>query len=81
MILCRRLNIRITPIHVLRVDPRIKIADVGFKTTYTDICKLILRLLRRAIRNMPLHLNCLALISTPNARGSTRTSIVQALPV
>lgn len=36
MIRCKRLNTRITPIHLLRDDPRIKIADDGSKTTDTD---------------------------------------------
>lgn len=36
MILCKRLNIKIIPIHLLREDPRIKIADDGSKTTDTD---------------------------------------------
>ena len=36
MIQCKRLNIRIIPIHLLRDDPRIKIADDGSKTVDTD---------------------------------------------
>lgn len=36
MIRCKRLNTRIIPIHLLRDDPRIKIADDGSKTTDTD---------------------------------------------
>jgi hypothetical protein len=36
MTICRELNIRIIPIHLLRDDPRIKIADDGSKTTDTD---------------------------------------------
>ena len=36
MVLCQRLNIRIIPIHLLREDPRIKLADDGSKTTDTD---------------------------------------------
>ena len=36
MNLCQRPNIRIIPIHLLRDDPRIQIADDGSKTTYTD---------------------------------------------
>ncbi|KZS08446.1 Uncharacterized protein APZ42_027551 [Daphnia magna] len=36
MVLCQRLNIRIIPIHLLRDDPRIQIADDGSKTTDTD---------------------------------------------
>lgn len=36
MILCKSLNIRIIPIHLLREDPRIKVADDGSKTTDTD---------------------------------------------
>ncbi len=36
MIRCKRLNIRIIPIHLLREDPRIKIADDGSKTVDTD---------------------------------------------
>jgi hypothetical protein len=36
MILCQRLNIRIIPIHLLRDDPRIQIADDVSKTTDTD---------------------------------------------
>ena len=36
MLLCQELNIRIIPIHLLREDPRIKIADEGSKTEDTD---------------------------------------------
>ena len=36
MIQCKRLNIKIIPIHLLRDDPRIKIADDGSKTVDTD---------------------------------------------
>jgi hypothetical protein len=36
MIRCKRLNTRIIPIHLLRDDPRIKIADDGSKTTDTE---------------------------------------------
>ena len=36
MILCKKLNIRIIPIHLLRDDPRIQIADDGSKTVDTD---------------------------------------------
>lgn len=36
MMLCQELNIRIFPIHLLREDPRIKIADEGSKTEDTD---------------------------------------------
>ncbi len=36
MTLCKKLNIRIIPIHLLRDDPRIQIADAGSKTTDTD---------------------------------------------
>ena len=36
MIRCKRLNTRIIPIHLLRDDPRIKIADDGSKTIDTD---------------------------------------------
>ena len=36
MALCQKLNIRIIPIHLLRDDPRIKIADDGSKTIDTD---------------------------------------------
>ena len=36
MLLCKRLKIRILPIHLLREDPRIKIADDGSKTVDTD---------------------------------------------
>ena len=36
MVLCKRLNITIIPIHLLRDDSRIKIADDSSKTTDTD---------------------------------------------
>ena len=36
MTLCRKLNIRIIPIHLLRDDPGIKIGDDGSKTVDTD---------------------------------------------
>ena len=36
MILCKKLNVKIIPIHLLRDDPRIKIADDGSKTIDTD---------------------------------------------
>ena len=36
MILCKRLKLRIIPIHLLRDDPRIQVADDGSKTTDTD---------------------------------------------
>jgi len=36
MVLCKKLNIRIIPIHLLRDDPRIKVADDGSKMTDTD---------------------------------------------
>jgi lysophospholipid acyltransferase (LPLAT)-like uncharacterized protein len=36
MTLCKKLNIRIIPIHLLRDDPRIKMADDGSKMTDTD---------------------------------------------
>jgi DNA N-6-adenine-methyltransferase (Dam) len=36
MMLCKSLNLRIIPIHLLRDDPRIKIADDGSETTDTD---------------------------------------------
>ena len=36
MVLCKKLNIRIIPIHLLREDPRIQIADDGSKVTDTD---------------------------------------------
>lgn len=36
MLLCQKLNIRIIPIHLLRDDPRIKIADNGSKQQDTD---------------------------------------------
>lgn len=36
MILCKRLFVRIIPIHLLREDPRITIADDGSKTVDTD---------------------------------------------
>jgi len=36
MLLCQELSIQIIPIHLLREDPRIKIADEGSKTEDTD---------------------------------------------
>ena len=36
MVLCKKLNIRIIHIHLLRDDPRIKVADDGSKMTDTD---------------------------------------------
>ena len=36
MVLCQRLKIKIIPIHLLRDDPRIQVADDGSKTTDTD---------------------------------------------
>ena len=36
MILYKKLNIRIIPIHLLRDDPRIQVADDGSKTVDTD---------------------------------------------
>ena len=36
MLIARDLNIQIIPIHLLRDDPRIKVADDGSKTTDTD---------------------------------------------
>jgi hypothetical protein len=36
MFRCKKMNIRIIPIHLLREDPRIKVADDGSKTTDTD---------------------------------------------
>jgi len=36
MVLCKKLNIRIIPIHLLREDPRIQIADDGSKVNDTD---------------------------------------------
>jgi hypothetical protein len=36
MTICKRINIRILPIHLLRNDPRIKIADDGSKTADSD---------------------------------------------
>ena len=36
MILCKKLNIKIIPIHLLRDDPRIQVADDGSKTVDTD---------------------------------------------
>ena len=36
MLICQELNIRIIPIHLLREDPRIKVADEGSKTDDTD---------------------------------------------
>ena len=36
MTLCKKLNIRIIPIHLLRDDPRIKMADDGSKMKDTD---------------------------------------------
>jgi hypothetical protein len=36
MVLCKKLNLRIIPIHFLREDPRIKLADNGSKTADTD---------------------------------------------
>jgi hypothetical protein len=40
MLLCKKLNIRIIPIHVLREDPRIKVADEGSKVEDTDDWKV-----------------------------------------
>jgi hypothetical protein len=36
MVLCNKLNLRIIPIHLLREDPRIKLADDGSKKADTD---------------------------------------------
>ena len=36
MLLCQQLNIQVIPIHLLREDPRIKLADEGSKTDDTD---------------------------------------------
>ena len=36
MLICRELNVRLIPIHLLRDDPRIKVADDGSKTADTD---------------------------------------------
>ena len=36
MVLFKKLNLKIIPIHLLRDDPRIKLADNGSKTTDTD---------------------------------------------
>ena len=36
MVICKTLNVRIIPVHLLRDDPRIQIADDGSKTTDTD---------------------------------------------
>jgi hypothetical protein len=36
MILCKKLNVKIIPIHLLRDDPRIKIADDGSKRIESD---------------------------------------------
>ncbi len=36
MLLCQELSLQIIPIHLLREDPRIKIADEGSKTEDTD---------------------------------------------
>ena len=36
MTICQRSGIRITPIHLLRDDPRIQVADQGSKNTDTD---------------------------------------------
>ncbi len=36
ILLCKKMNMRIIPIHLLREDPRIKVADDGLKTMEID---------------------------------------------
>lgn len=47
MILCQNLNVKIIPIHLLREDPRIKVADDGSKTIDTDDWRVDVETFRR----------------------------------
>lgn len=76
MVLCQRLNIRIIPIHLLRDDPRIQIADDGSKTTDTDDWQVYVETYQKLITSTSSRLIFSHRIVTKSARDSFQISIV-----
>ncbi|KAI9553720.1 hypothetical protein GHT06_021652 [Daphnia sinensis] len=68
MVLCKKLSLKIIPIHLLRDDPRIKLADDGSKTADTDDWQIDDETSKRAIGDSILQSTCLLLIAIENAK-------------